>query len=95
MPYYVYILASRPRGTLYIGMTGDLRRRIHEHREDAVDGFTRRYSVHRLVYFEVTDDVEAAIRREKALKRWQRGWKVALIEEVNPDWHDLYPGLGP
>ena len=91
--YYVYILASRPRGTLYIGVTNDLVRRIHEHREGIADGFTRRYGVKRLVYFEATEDVGAAIRREKRLKEWQRVWKVALVEAHNPAWTDLYPGL--
>ena len=91
--YYVYILASRPRGTLYIGVTNDLVRRVHEHRQGLGDGFTRRHGVACLVYFEATENVAAAIRREKRLKEWQRGWKVALIEEHNPEWIDLYPGL--
>ena len=91
--YYVYILASRPRGTLYIGVTNDLVRRVHEHRQGVGDGFTRRYGVARLVYFEATENVAAAIRREKRLKEWQRGWKGALIEKHNPEWIDLYPGL--
>jgi putative endonuclease len=91
--YYVYILASRPRGTLYIGVTNDLTRRIHEHQQGAADGFTKRYGIARLVYFEATENVAAAIRREKRLKEWQRPWKIALVEQHNPDWIDLSPGL--
>ncbi len=93
MTYYVYILASKPHGTLYIGVTNDLIRRIHEHRTDAVKGFTQRYGVHNLVYFETSDSIEAAIIREKQLKKWNRAWKVRLIEETNPDWHDLFLSL--
>jgi putative endonuclease len=91
--YYVYILASRPSGTLYVGVTNDLVRRVHEHRTDAVPGFTRRYNVKRLVYFEIFDQVEPAIRREKRMKKWPRAWKVRTIEKENPDWNDLYPDL--
>jgi len=91
--YWVYILASRIGGTLYIGVTNDLVRRIYEHRTDAVPGFTRNYAVHRLIYYEQFGDVEFAIRREKRLKKWNRVWKIRLIEEANPDWHDLYPGI--
>jgi putative endonuclease len=88
--YYVYILASRRLGTLYIGVTGDLVRRVYEHRSDAVPGFASRYGAKRLVWFEVHDDVTAAIQREKNLKRWLRAWKIALIERTNPGWSDLY-----
>jgi putative endonuclease len=88
--YYVYILASRRLGTLYIGVTSDLVRRVHEHRSDAVPGFASRYGAKRLVWFEVHDDVRAAIQREKNLKRWLRAWKIALIERTNPGWSDLY-----
>ena len=88
--YYVYILASRRNGTLYVGVTSDLVRRVYEHRTDAVDGFTKRYGVHTLVWFEVADDVRAAIQREKTIKKWNRQWKLALIEKDNPDWNDLY-----
>jgi putative endonuclease len=88
--YYVYMLASRHHGTLYIGVTNDLVRRVHEHRCHAVPGFTRRYHVERLVWFEPHDDIGAAIRREKSLKRWLRAWKVALIEQTNPTWRDLF-----
>jgi putative endonuclease len=90
VPYYVYILASRRNGTLYIGVTNDLVRRVYEHREGAADGFTKKYRVHSLVYFESTDDVRAAIQREKTMKHWSRAWKIALIEKANPDWIDLY-----
>jgi putative endonuclease len=93
MPYYVYILASRPHGTLYVGVTNDLIRRVHEHREDAVDGFTRRYEVKRLVHYESCEDVRVAIQREKNIKKWRRAWKVRLIEEQNPDWTVLYPSI--
>ena len=88
--YWVYILASRIGGTLYIGVTNDLVRRVHEHRERFSDSFTKKYDVHRLVYFEQFDDPENAIRREKRLKKWNRDWKVRLIEETNPNWIDLY-----
>ena len=90
MAYFVYMLASRRHGTLYIGVTNDLVRRVHEHRSHAVPGFTRRYRVERLVWFEAHDEIKAAIRREKTLKRWLRAWKVALIEQANPTWRDLY-----
>ncbi len=82
-------MASQPNGTLYVGMTNDLVRRVYEHRNDVVEGFTKQYQVHRLVYFEQTDDVRSAIQRERNLKRWNRDWKIALIEEHNPDWRDL------
>lgn len=91
--YYVYILASRKHGTLYIGMTNDLLRRTHEHREGVVKGFTKRHDVKQLVYFEAFDDVGEALYREKVLKKWRRDWKIALIEGTNPNWHDLYGGL--
>ncbi|NKB57767.1 MAG: GIY-YIG nuclease family protein [Alphaproteobacteria bacterium] len=90
MSYYVYILATRKGGTLYVGVTNDLVRRVHEHRTDAVDGFTKWYGVKSLVYFEVHDDPESAIAREKKLKRWRRAWKTALIERGNPAWRDLF-----
>jgi putative endonuclease len=92
--YYVYILASKKHGTLYIGVTGDLGRRIWQHRRsDAVDGFTNRYKVHRLVYMEEFQAPDLAIAREKSLKKWPREWKINLIERQNPDWADLYGGL--
>ncbi len=91
--YYVYILASSCNGTLYTGVTSDLVKRVHEHKSDLVDGFTKTYGVHTLVYYEAVDDVESAIAREKQIKRWKRAWKVELIEWANPDWRDLYPDL--
>ena len=86
----VYIVASRPKGTLYIGVTSNLARRVWEHKNDFVEGFTKRYEVHDLVWYEVHDSMESAISREKALKKWNRAWKVRLIEEGNPWWSDLY-----
>ncbi|HET7849051.1 MAG TPA: GIY-YIG nuclease family protein [Pseudolabrys sp.] len=88
--YWVYILASRIGGTLYIGITSDLIRRVYQHRERQKRGFTKRYGVTRLVYFEQYDDLETAIRREKRLKKWTRAWKIQLIETDNPNWDDLY-----
>jgi putative endonuclease len=88
--YYVYVLASRRQGTLYIGMTNDLVLRVWQHKEGVIDGFTKAYGVHRLVHFEETNDVAAARQRERNLKRWKRDWKIALIEKENPDWDDLY-----
>ena len=93
MPFFVYILASKKNGTLYIGVTNDLVRRIHEHRTHAVSGFTEKYDVTQLVYFEATDNIEAAIIREKRMKEWQRAWKIELIERDNPDWRDLYSDI--
>ena len=90
----VYILASQPRGTLYIGVTSDLVKRLFQHREGVTGGFTSQYRVHRLVRFEMFGDMERAILREKQLKRWHRQWKIGLIESENPDWHDLAAGLG-
>lgn len=87
--YYVYILASRKNGTLYIGVTNDLERRVYEHKNDLMDGFTSKYSVHTLVYYEHTDDVSAAIQREKQLKLWKRAWKIDLIEKDNPKWLEI------
>ena len=91
--YYVYMLASGRNGTLYVGVTNDLVRRVHEHRTSDPASFTGRYSVTRLVWFETTPNVEAAIRREKRLKEWPRGWKIGLIEAGNPSWRDLYDDL--
>ena len=83
--YYVYIMASRRNGTLYVGVTNDLIRRVYQHRTGAVEGFTKKHGVKRLVYFEETSDVRSALQREKNIKHWSRAWKLALIEEVNPD----------
>jgi len=91
--YYVYILASQRNGTLYIGVTNDLRRRLNEHVAGAAEGFTQKYSVHALVYFEQTESAEAAIAREKQLKNWRREWKIDLIEQGNPTWQNLAKDL--
>lgn len=91
--YWVYVLASQLGGTLYIGVTSDLVRRVYEHKTKAAEGFTKKHDVDRLVYFERFDDIENAIRREKRLKKWNRAWKVRLIEEQNPNWDDLYPSI--
>ena len=92
--FWVYILASRIGGTLYIGVTNDLVRRVYEHRSDAVPGFTKKYQVHRLVYYESYQDVQVAIGREKQVKRWRREKKSALIEKMNPRWQDLAENWG-
>ncbi len=89
----VYIMASRRNGTIYIGVTGDLRRRVHEHREGLVPGFTKTYDCKRLVWYETFETITEAIRREKSLKRWPRDWKCNLIERANPVWGDLYEDL--
>ena len=91
--YYVYILASRIGGTLYIGVTNDLVRHVGEHRDGLVQGLTKHYGVTRLVYYEAFEDIRAAIAREKQLKKWNRSWKVQLIEGRNPNWDDLYASL--
>lgn len=87
--YYVYIMASRKNGTLYIGVTSNIVRRIEEHRQGVVEGFTKRYDVKILVYLEQTNEVLVALAREKQLKKWNRAWKIRLIEEMNPEWKDL------
>ena len=89
----VYILASRRNGTLYVGVTSDLVKRVWEHKSDVVKGFTERYGVHVLVWFEQHDTMESAIAREKAIKEWKRRWKLGLIERQNPEWRDLYPEI--
>ena len=91
--FYVYILASKRNGTLYIGMTNDLIRRVHEHKSGSVKGFTSKYSVDKLVYFEQCENFESALQREKRLKEWKRKWKLELIEKVNPLWEDLFGEL--
>ena len=93
MPYFVYILASQRNGTLYVGVTNNLVRRIYEHREKLIEGFTSQYEVTRLVWFDQTSTIEEAITHEKRLKRWQRDWKIALIEKSNPNWDDLYESI--
>jgi len=91
--YFVYILASKPRGVLYIGLTSDLPQRMWQHRTGFFPCFTRKYNVHRLVHVETYDDAEAAIRRERNLKKWRRAWKIELVETGNPEWQDLSHGL--
>jgi len=93
MQYYIYILASKKNGTLYVGVTSDLIKRIYEHKNELVEGFTQRYTIHNLVYFEATESIDSAIMREKQLKKWNRAWKINLIEKSNPAWNDLYPDL--
>ncbi len=91
--FYVYLLASRKQGTLYLGVTNDLVRRVYQHKSKNLPGFTSRYDVDRLVWFECYDDPANAITREKEIKKWRRAWKIDLIEKENPDWKDLYSGI--
>jgi len=91
--YHVYIMASKRNGTLYIGVTNNLLRRVYEHKHDLIDGFTKKYKVHVLVYFEETPDASSAIQREKRLKKWNRKWKINLIKQSNKEWKDLYYDL--
>jgi putative endonuclease len=93
MAFWVYILANKPGGTLYVGVTNDLVRRVFEHREDLVQGFTRRYGIKKLVYFEQHDTAIGAIQREKNVKHWSREWKIDLVISINPDWRDLYDDI--
>ena len=93
MSYWVYFLASKPGGTLYVGVTNDLIRRVYEHREGVVPGFTKRYGLKQLVHFERYDTSALAIQREKNIKHWSREWKIDLIVAGNPDWRDLYDGI--
>ena len=90
---YVYIVTNKPRGTLYIGVTGDVRNRVWQHRSHILDGFTDRYNLERLVWFEPHTEPTLAIQREKSLKRWYRDWKIALIEQSNPQWRDLWQDI--
>ena len=87
--YYVYILASKRNGTLYIGVTNNIYRRMYEHKNKLIDGFAKKYNVDKLVHFEITNDIRIAIQREKRLKKWYRKWKIELIEKENPEWKDL------
>ena len=89
----MYIVASKPNGTLYTGVTSDLVKRVYEHKDGLADGFTKKYDVHRLVYFEMHEDMNAAIAREKQIKKWDRAWKLELIEKGNPAWKDLYDDI--
>lgn len=91
--YHVYLMASRRNGTLYVGVTSNLSKRVWQHREGLIEGFTKQYGVKLLVHYEGYSDVRAAIQREKNIKRWLRRWKLALIEKDNPEWRDLYPEL--
>ena len=91
--YFVYLLANQPYGTLYTGITSNLIQRVYQHKEGLVDGFTKKYNVHQLVFYEIHLDVNEAIRREKRIKRWNRQWKINLIEQHNPRWLDLANGL--
>ena len=87
--YYVYILASKRNGTLYIGVTNNLERRLYEHRNNLIKGFTKRYNVHKLIYYEETNNINEALLFEKRIKKWNRSWKIRLIEQDNPKWKDL------
>lgn len=91
--YYLYIMASKRNGTLYIGVTNNLIRRVYEHKEGIIEGFTKKYNVKNLVYYEIYESVYEAIKREKAMKKWLRKWKIDLIEKENPHWNDLYEEL--
>lgn len=91
--YAIYIMASKRNGTLYTGVTSNLKKRVYQHKNGTYDGFPRKYNVHMLVWYEVTNSIEAAIRREKQIKKWRRKWKLKLIEELNPEWRDLSEDL--
>lgn len=91
--YFVYILTNKKNGTLYIGVTNDLKKRIYQHKRELVDGFTKKYGLKILVYYELFQDIESAIIREKRLKKWKRLWKLRIINEKNPQWKDLYEEL--
>jgi putative endonuclease len=91
--FYVYIIASQKRGTLYVGVTSNLITRVYEHKNKMANGFTKKYRIHRLVYYEIAQDAKAALLREKQIKKWNRAWKLRLIEEHNPEWADLYDSL--
>jgi putative endonuclease len=91
--FYVYMLCSKRNGTLYVGVTSDLVKRIYEHKNNLVEGFTKKYDVHRLLWYETHESAESAITREKQIKKWKRAWKLKLIEENNPKWNDLYESI--
>ena len=93
LSYYVYIMARERYGTLYIGVTNNIIKRVYEHKNDLTEGFTKKYQIHSLVYYETTIDVNSAILREKQLKKWNRIWKINLINKFNPEWKDLYEKL--
>jgi len=91
--YYVYILSNKRNGTLYTGVTSDIIKRVYEHKHNVVEGFTNKYNVHQLVWYEIHISVELAINREKQIKKWKRAWKLELIEKENPEWNDLYESI--
>jgi putative endonuclease len=91
--YYVYILSSKRNGTLYTGVTSDIIKRVYEHKQNVVEGFTKKYNIHVLVWYEIHDSAESAINREKQIKKWKRTWKLKLIEKDNPEWIDLYESI--
>ena len=91
--YYVYIMASKKNGTLYLGVTNNLIKRVWQHKNNVQEGFTKKYKVHRLVWYEASTDIKVVIQREKQMKKWRRKWKINLIEKENPNWDDLYEGL--
>ena len=91
--YYVYILSSKRNGTLYTGVTSDIIKRVYEHKQNVVEGFTNKYNVHWLVWYEIHDSSDSAINREKQIKKWKRAWKLELIEKENPEWVDLYESI--
>jgi putative endonuclease len=93
MTGYVYILASSQYGTLYIGVTSDLVKRVYQHKNKSIEGFTSKYGVDKLVYYEIFEDIESAIIREKQMKKWERDWKINLIHRLNPEWNDLYQSI--
>ena len=90
---YIYILTNKPNGTLYIGVTSDLVKRIYEHKNNFVDGFSKKYNTKQLIYYEIFESIEEAIKREKQLKKWNRSWKIELIENFNKSWKDLYDDI--
>ena len=93
--YYIYILASCKNGTLYIGITNNLKKRVYEHKNGLMEGFTKKYNINNLVYFEIYNCVNSAILREKRIKKWRRTWKIKLIQSMNPEWNDLYDEILP
>ena len=93
MSYFVYIMYNNPRGSLYVGVTNDLIRRVYQHKEGIMEGFTKKYNLKKLVYYEVYEEILYAIQREKSLKLWSRSWKIELIESTNPEWKDLYADI--
>lgn len=95
MNFYVYILAAKRNGTLYVGITNNLLERVNQHKAKTIDGFTKKYNIDKLVYYEQAEDVSSAIEREKQIKKWNRKWKLNLIEKHNPEWEDLYQKLMP